>query len=110
MRIETVLSFNEINTDFFKTLQIFKPFGIGNPKPLFLIKDFVPVSVEHLGKDGKHLKFLEKSGKFSINAFGFGEFYDELRSKESLSMVVEISEGVWMGRKKTVLNVRDIVI
>lgn len=110
LRIETNLTFAEINPDFFETLQVFKPFGIGNPKPLFLIRDFTPMGVEYLGKDGKHLKFLEKSGKFSINAFGFGEFYDELQEHENLSLIVEISEEVWMGRKKTVLNVRDIVL
>lgn len=110
LRIETVLSFPEITPDFFATLQVFKPYGIGNPKPLFLIRDFAPVGVDYLGKDGKHLKFLEKTQKFSINAFGFGEFHDELRSKENLSLVVEISEEVWMGKKKIVLNVRDIVV
>lgn len=110
LRIETVLTFSEITPEFFTTLQVFKPFGIGNPKPLFLIQDFVPVSVEYLGKDGKHLKFLDKGQNFSINAFGFGEFYEELQSKDSVSLVVEISEEVWMGRKKIVLNVRDIVI
>lgn len=110
LRIETILSLSEITPDFFTTLQVFKPFGIGNPKPLFLIQDFVPMGVEYLGKDGKHLKFLDSRKKFSINAFGFGEFYDELRSKESVSLVVEISEEVWMGRKKIVLNVRDIIV
>lgn len=110
LRVETTLAFSEITPEFFTTLQLFKPFGIGNPKPLFLIQDFVPLGVEYLGKDGKHLKFLEKSQKFSINAFGFGEYYEELRAKKSVSLVVEISEEVWMGRKKTVLNVRDIVL
>lgn len=110
LRIETNLTLAEINSDFFKTLQIFKPFGIGNPKPLFLIQDFIPVSVDYLGKDGKHLKFIEQTGKLSINAFGFWEYYDVLGETESFSLVVEISEEVWMGRKKTVLNVRDIVL
>ncbi|MDD2892201.1 MAG: single-stranded-DNA-specific exonuclease RecJ [Candidatus Gracilibacteria bacterium] len=110
LRIETNLSFSEITPDFFKTLQIFKPFGIGNPKPLFLIRDFTPVSVDYLGKDGKHLKLIESSGKFNINAFGFGEFYDELQESENISLVVEINEEVWMGRKKIVLNVRDMVV
>lgn len=110
LRIETTLDLSEINPGFFETLQIFKPFGIGNPKPLFLIRDFIPAGVEYLGKDGKHLKFLENTKKFSINAFGFGEFYDELRSRKNLSLIVEISEETWMGKKKTVLNVRDIVL
>lgn len=59
LRVETNLMLSEITPDFFKTLQVFKPFGIGNPKPLFLIRDFAPVGVDYLGKDGKHLKFLD---------------------------------------------------
>lgn len=110
LRIETVLSLSEITPEFFTTLQVFKPFGIGNPKPLFLIRDLVHAGVEYLGKDGKHVKFLDQEKRFSINAFGFGEFYDELRATKSVSLVVEISEEVWMGRKKIVLNVRDIVM
>lgn len=110
LRIETNLELEEIGPDFFKTLQVFKPFGIGNPKPLFLIRDFVPVSIDPLGKDGKHLKFIEESGKLSINAFGFGEYQTELEEAGGFSLVVEISEEVWMGRKKTVLNVRDVVL
>jgi single-stranded-DNA-specific exonuclease len=110
LRIETILSLSEITPEFFSTLQVFKPFGIGNPKPLFLIKDFVPLGVDYLGKDGKHLKFLDTGKQFSINAFGFGEYYEELNNRKSFSLVVEISEEVWMGRKKIVLNVRDIVL
>ncbi len=110
LRIETPLLLSEITPDFFKTLQIFKPFGIGNPKPLFLIQDFVPSNIEYLGKEQKHLKLIDREKKFSINAFGFWDSYEVLSNTESMSLVVEISEDVWMGRKKIVLNVRDIVI
>jgi single-stranded-DNA-specific exonuclease len=69
--VETVLQLSEITPDFFKTIHDFKPFGIGNPKPLFLIEDFTPSTIEYLGKEQKHLKLIDREKKFHINAFGF---------------------------------------
>lgn len=45
-----------------------------------------------------------------INAFGLGEHYDLLRAQKNISLITEILEDEWMGRKKIVLNVKDIIL
>jgi len=110
LQIDAPIVLRDITPEFFQTLSVFKPYGIGNAKPLFLLWDFFFSGIEYLGKDGKHLRFLEPSRQFSINAFGFGEHYDLFRQQKSLSLIVEVSEETWQGRKKIVLNVRDVMM
>lgn len=38
--IDKVITLDEIGFKLIEKTQKFKPFGMGNPKPLFLIKDF----------------------------------------------------------------------
>jgi single-stranded-DNA-specific exonuclease len=40
LSIDKVIKLDEIGFKLIERTQKFKPFGMGNPKPLFLIKDF----------------------------------------------------------------------
>ena len=110
IEIDAVLPFATISFDFLRELDGLKPYGIGNRKPVFLVQNFPITRVEYLGKDGKHLQFTGHTQAMKINAFGLGEYYDILRAQEKISLIVEIGEDAWMGKKKIVLNVKDIIV
>ena len=105
-----MLAPDEIDTGLLRALDSLKPYGIGNRKPLFLVRDFPIAGVEYLGKDGKHLRFVTKTRGLKVNGFGLGEHYEKLRGLSQVGLIAEIGEEEWMGRKSIVLNVRDIIL
>ena len=40
VQVDKIIKLDEIGFKLIEKTQKFKPFGMGNPKPLFLIKDF----------------------------------------------------------------------
>lgn len=54
-----------------KLLRTLEPFGIGNPKPKFLLKDIEVLEDKKLGTTGKHRKLIIESGSKSIEVLLF---------------------------------------
>ncbi len=52
------ITLEEINLNLAEQMEILRPFGQNNEQPLFLIRNYIPNYVMHLG-DGSHLKMKE---------------------------------------------------
>jgi single-stranded-DNA-specific exonuclease len=88
----------------------FKPYGIGNTKPLLMIEDLDYESVWILGKNSRdHLQFKTPHG-YKIYGFWFGQYLDEIKKSDKIDLIFDISEDVWMGKKNLLLKVVDIII
>ena len=109
IQVDKVLKLDEIGFNIVESMNRFKPFGMGNPKPLFLIDDFSPSKVSFLGSGREHLRFDHRYG-FKIFAFGMGEYYEILKFQKEMSLVVDISEDTWQGQRGLMLKVVDVII
>ncbi|MFK7780029.1 MAG: DHHA1 domain-containing protein, partial [Candidatus Gracilibacteria bacterium] len=108
--VDKVIRLEELGFDFLNNVNKYKPFGIGNPKPLFMVENLRDIKIEFLGKGRDHLKFTSKHG-FKIFAFFMGDYYEEIkRSKKNVSLIFDISEDSWMGNKNLLLKVVDIIL
>ena len=92
--MDKVVNLDEVGFHIVDSMNRFKPFGMGNPKPLFLIEDFIPTKVSFLGQGREHLRLDHRYG-FKIFAFGMGEHYELLRKTPIFSLVVDISQDNW---------------
>ncbi len=92
--VDKVVKLDEVGFHLVDSMNRFKPFGMGNPKPLFLIHDFCPSKVSFLGQGREHLKLEHRYG-FKIFAFGLGEYYELLRKTPVFSLVIDISQDTW---------------
>ncbi|MDD2487062.1 MAG: single-stranded-DNA-specific exonuclease RecJ [Candidatus Gracilibacteria bacterium] len=108
--VDLSLSLQKIDFELIKNIEKMRPFGYSNPKPLFLIENLEFNSIEYLGKDQKHLKFLTDLKGIDIKAFGFGEYIDNLRNSEKISLIVELEKNVWNSRESISLNIKDIIL
>lgn len=106
--VDKVIKLDEIGFKLIERTQKFKPFGMGNPKPLFMIKDYELEGVKFLGKWRDHLKFESRYG-FKIFAFGMGEFYEEIRWMESCDVICELAEDHWQWKRGIMIRVVDII-
>ncbi|MFQ5661940.1 MAG: single-stranded-DNA-specific exonuclease RecJ [Candidatus Paceibacteria bacterium] len=72
MFIDKKIVIDDVNWNTYKTIEKLAPFGIGNPKPLFLFEDALIENVEHFGKEKNNLKleFKKSDGKI-ISSIAF---------------------------------------
>lgn len=69
LHVDKSICLDEIGFKLLERVNIYKPFGMGNPKPLFLIENFVSEGVQFLGKGREHLKLVSRYG---LKIFAFG--------------------------------------
>lgn len=109
LHIDASIKLDEIGFKLLESIAKFKPFGMGNPVPKFLIQDFEIEGVKFLWKWRDHLKFESRYG-FKIFAFGMGEYYEEIKSAGRCDVICELAEDNWQGKRGIMIRVVDVVI
>ncbi len=107
--VDKEIRLEDIGFSLIQKITQYKPYGIGNPKPLFLLRDFTPKTIEFLGESRDHLKFTHRYG-FKIFAFWMGEYFDQLKKSKTFDVVCDVSEDYWNGQRGIMIKVVDIII
>jgi single-stranded-DNA-specific exonuclease len=83
INIECILDMSkDITLENISIIDRFRPFGIGNAKPLFLLKDETILECAPLGKEWKHLQLrLASNPRIKLVAWGWGEEW-RMRNEE----------------------------
>ncbi len=74
-----------------------------------MTQDYIPEKISFVWKWRDHLKFESRYG-FKIFAFGFGEYYEELKKATSFDIIFDISQDNWNGKRGLMMKIVDIVI
>lgn len=109
MDADCEISFNDVNIELARQLQILEPYGVSNPVPTFVIRG-VNV-VEMLGvSDSKHTKLVVGDGRRTLSCMYFSNPPSTLGiyvgDKIDLLFNVDINE--WAGRENLQVIVRDL--
>ena len=105
--VDCKVSFSDVSIELLDEFGILEPFGIGNPRPLFLEETLELVSTKIMKEKHLGLK-LEKNGSvFNAIWFNFKEL-PELNSKLDVLYTPEINN--WNGRREIRFNIRDISV
>jgi single-stranded-DNA-specific exonuclease len=112
-QIDATLTLDEVDRDVLTILTTLAPYGMGNPKPLFLFEHVVPEQVAIFGKTKEHTKLTFKTkghAKEAIAFFTLPESFSKLpRAGEPLSLYGHIEQSYFMGRMQTRIRIVDIV-
>lgn len=65
------IEIDHIGEDLWKVINMFAPFGAGNPKPVLSVKNAEIKSVRSFGKTGDHLEIIFNSPKKDVKAISF---------------------------------------
>jgi single-stranded-DNA-specific exonuclease len=89
-------------------LEQLRPFGEGNPVPVFSTPGLEVKGKRPVGMDGDHLKLVLHDGKQTWDAIAFrqGSWHDDLPGWVDVAYALEINE--WQGRQRLQLNIKDI--
>jgi len=85
-----------------------RPFGAGNPAPVFSSHGLEIKGKRVLGANGEHLKLVLYDGRQTWDAIAFrqGAWHDHLPVRADVAYTLEVNE--WNGRSQLQLNVKDI--
>jgi single-stranded-DNA-specific exonuclease len=109
IRIDTTLDFSEVDGVFVQDYRRLSPFGVGNPKPVFLTRSVEVMSPPQLIRD-KHLKFLARQGGRTFEAIGWdkADWLPEIRRGDQVSLVYSLQASTFLGEEKYSLCFEDI--
>ena len=104
------LALGDVTLDLVRTLQRLEPHGIGNPAPLFLLRNLQNKGVNVL-KD-KHLKLSVSDGRMTLPALWWSsvEHYKTLAQAKQISLLCRPEINAWNGRETCQLKVVDALV
>ncbi|MEX0616327.1 MAG: single-stranded-DNA-specific exonuclease RecJ [Candidatus Woykebacteria bacterium] len=109
LKIDTEIDPEKINSDTRSVVEEFEPFGIGNPEPTFLTKNFEVLEARTVGAAGKHLKLLLKTPSQPVFDAIWFSFKKEKPEKGSrVDVVYNLLEDFWNGRRRLQIKVKDL--
>lgn len=92
-----------------KDIEKLSPFGVDNPKPLFLIKNCVIQDILYFGKEKKHLKLLFTNSRLeAILFFVSEEFLRKVEKNKNVSIVGHL-ERAFFGASSLRIRIVDIL-
>ena len=108
--IDAILSLADVTLPFLKELELLKPYGTDNPKPIFGFQNVPLTDIRQIGADNKHLKFKLKDKDLYLDVIGFnkGSISKHLNEADVVSLIGELSINVWRDSAKPQLQLKDI--
>jgi single-stranded-DNA-specific exonuclease len=111
--VDALLTLEEVNAATHRIVDQLAPFGIDNPKPLFLFKKVTPESVRMFGKRPEHLELSFATARGSVKAIAFfakpEDFPVAPNVGAACDLVATIEKSFFRGRTEIRLRIVDIV-
>ena len=111
--IDALITFDEITPEFMALLRRFNPFGPGNNKPVFCVRNVTDFGTSRLvGRNHEHIKLElvdDTSGKvFNGIAFNMAEHFDHIHAGKPFDICFTIDEHRHAGGYGVQLQVKEI--
>ncbi len=110
--VDVLLTPDEVTWDTYRQVAQLAPFGAGNPKPLFLMREVVPRSVRSFGKGSEHLEVvLARTDGSEVRAIAFftkADAYPALATGERSSLIVHLEASAFRGIRELRLRLVDV--
>ncbi len=107
--VDSIIPLDEVNMATWRAIEPLAPFGMGNPKPIFMLQNIVPEKARMFGKTGEHLEltFRKTNGDF-VRAI---EFFStrEVKEGERITLIANLERSTFGRYPEIRLRIVDIV-
>ncbi len=119
---DIALDLPQVNIELLKELAKLEPFGVGNHRPKFILRDVVKVKANLIGKTQEHISCIfscKSAVGFSGNIQGIsfrsagtpiGETLLSAKSNKPISLVGTLNINSWMGVEKVQMIIEDVLV
>lgn len=105
LRIDAELLPEEVTLETAELISALEPFGMGNPRPLFVMRAVQALDTRILKE--RHLKTRFRRGGVNFDAIGF-DMADRLPDSADMDIVFSLDVNDWNGRKSVQLRLKDL--
>lgn len=108
--LDAELASEHLTLDFFDTVEELAPFGAGNPRPLFWIKNATVTTLRGVGAEGKHVQLGFDIEGAQVQGIAFSQSYllQSLQVGSGVDVAAELLADSWKGVRKLKLRVADV--
>lgn len=110
--VDARVSLSEVSKLFVNEQSRVAPFGMGNPKPLYLFENVQPTAVTVFGKAKEHTKLSFETDGIAKEAIAFfmmpEDFKIEPKVGKKINLYAHVEQSFFMGRAQTRLRIVDI--
>jgi len=116
IKIDAVIDIDDINEENYRVIEKLAPYGMGNPKPLFLIERIPIVGIKEFGKDKNHLELtFENSHGRKVKAIAFFKTRESfnvhiLNIGERINLTASFEKSTFNNKTELRLRIVDVVI
>ncbi len=109
IEIDCEVEFSLIDDLFYEQLKKVEPFGIGNPQPVFMVKDVI-IETEPELINNRHIKFEASDGLHRFEVIGYNKAYldERIQKFDSADIVFSVEKVKWNRRMYFQLNLVDL--
>lgn len=113
LKIDAIISLEDITPKFYRIIKQFAPFGPGNMAPVFMSEMLYDTGqAKKVGADQSHLKLRIKQAEYPITidgiGFGLGHAYKLVQDKQVFKAAYALDENKWRDRVSLQLRLKDI--
>ncbi len=113
LKIDAIISLEDITPKFYRIIKQFAPFGPGNMAPVFMSEMLYDTGqAKKVGADQSHLKLRIKQAEYHITidgiGFGLGHAYELVQDKQVFKAAYALDENKWRDRVSLQLRLKDI--
>lgn len=115
--IDMEISLDEIDWNMYKEIEKLAPFGMGNKKPFFLLRDIKIFGIKEFGKEKNHLELSFKKGNGGlINAMGFfmdsktfkNKDGEDIKIGDKIDLIATLEKSMFRGRAELRMRIEDV--
>lgn len=110
LRVDLLLDTEDINTELIERLDILKPYGNGNRKPVIALTNLVVFKKQVMGKLGNHMKLICKGSGvdlISLLLFNCEEDIEEINLDDVIEVVGSVGINEWNGNREVQFLVKE---
>lgn len=110
VRVDCPVEMKEMTKSLYEKLLLFEPFGMGNTKPVFMLKDIQFDYPKFVGKNSDHFSSLVSDGAMRAKTIYFNFPYEKdiIKKNKSFDIAFSLSLDEWQGESKISFNIIDL--
>jgi len=98
LEIDAEISLSELTSKLLSELELFEPFGMANPRPVFMSRGLKVEEMYRIGKMGQYLKLVVSDGRKRFPTLVFNRAADWEEGTERIDLAFTPSADTWQGK------------